>query len=400
VKSIPLIWSGILLLSLSQSPLRAEPASWFTGVKEKFFDKNDSFYPSFRIMQEYDDNIYLQERQLHQASWKTFYIPSIKFKFPGAQTFFNLIYTPTFIYYYSRDDKWDINQNASLDLRHDFTPRWSAWGREEFRRKEDPSDTRSMSIAQRNARYQTNYAALGGSYNLTRKFYLLLDYENEWINYDKRPFKEFYDRISHNGDINLRYQPNPSDKLECSYRYRRTNYYKNDSDYSSHLVSLALSHRWTKQVDFNIRGGYERRDYDRGVRYESPYFKIGLNILFNRDFRISLRGWHKIEDTFEFSHQGYREDGVEGELHYYLTARVCLNLNSAFIFSHYPPSLCKDNRECSADEDYLRLEGNIAYEVKKYLFLELGYRYTDNNSDFNLASYRRNQLYLAVSSYF
>ena len=351
-------------------------------------------------MQEYDDNIYLQEKQSRQASWKTVYIPLIKFKLPGEQTFFSFMYSPTFIYYYSRDDKWDINQDASLDLKHDLTPRLNLWCRDKFRRRESSEYNRSISVSQRNVHYQANNAGIGGNYKLTRNFFLLFDYENEWVGYDKQPLQDIYDRISHNGDISFRYQPNPADKLECSYRYRRTNYDKNDSDYYSHLVTLALSHRWSKQLDLNIRGGYESRDYDRGARYESPYLKIELDISFNRDFRIELRGWHKIEDTFEYTHEGYQEDGVEGELHYYLTARTCLNLNSAAIFSHYPPSLCKDNEECSADENYLRLEGNLTYQIKRDLFLELGYRYTDNNSDFRSASYQRNQFYFGANYYF
>lgn len=367
---------------------------------EYFFDKTDAFVPSLRVTQEYDDNIQLNAGPAKEASWKTNLAPSIKFRFPWDQTFLAVSYTPSFILYYNRDDKLDLNHDAQVDLRHEFGPRLTVGVKDDLLRKEDPEDIRpNVGVFQENADYWKNDAVLNLSYNLTRRIYLLLGYTNTWIKYDKKIMADSFDRLSHDGEAGVSYQPNPYDSLDLTYRYRYTDYDVNPSDYYSNLLTVGGEHRFGKHLTAKLRGGYEIRDYRSGDNLENPYVEAILEYIFSPRFKTELWYWYKTEDTFEFDYRGLRVHGVQGKVVYYFTPKTFLTVSARGEFNRFPSRASKEEPQ-SRSEDFYSWGANIAHEIKTDLFLEVGYKYSKSDSEFPGDSYQRNQYYAGFNYFF
>jgi len=293
-----------------------------------------------------------------------------------------------------------LNHSAYVDLRHEFGPRLTVGINDDLLRKEDPEDIRpSVGIYQENADYWKNAAVLDVSYNLTRKIYLLLGYSNTWFEYDKKIMADAFDRLSHNGEAGVKYQPNPYDSLDITYRYRYTDYDVNPSDYHSNLITVGGEHRFGKHLTAKLRGGYEIRDYRAGDNLNNPYAEALLEYIFSPRFKTELKYWYKTDDTFEFQYRGLRVHGVQGKAVYYFTPKTFLTVSARAEFNRFPSKTSKEEPEARS-EDFYSWGGNIAHEIKTDVFLEVGYKYSKSDSEFTNDSYQRNQYYAGFNWFF
>jgi hypothetical protein len=395
---------GILLLLLTGNSIQAqvmEEDEFFTSALRQFLDKDDAANPSVRIVQEYDDNIGLEPGYLKEGSWKTFLAPTILLDFPGKQTRLFLEYTPTFIFYYRRDDELDINHDAVVKFSHYFTPRYWVHLNDIFLRKEDPQDIRRPVIPQeRDADYNFNLAEFIFGNQLTKKIIWGIEYNNERFDYDKSVMRKYFNRTSNVGEATFRYELNPALRLNGSYRYRNTDYDQSDSDYYSHLLRGGCHYQIAKRLTAQVWGGYQSRHYDTGQTLTGPYLEINFEIIVRNNLYFEVAYWHKIEDTYEITHRGSLENGLKGTAHYRLFPKIKLVLDYLGIFSHYPSSLEVEGETTSANETFWRLNAAVDFEVLEDTLIKLGFRHTENSSDFPDASYYRNQIYIEFTQSF
>jgi len=391
---------AILLLWLWPSSLLGQEAPKTSGWREALAalgDRDDALHFRLRLTQGYDDNIRLEPTGPQEGSWKSTISPTLRIETLDDQTYLEVAYTPTFIFYYPADDQFDLNQHGNLNFRHNLSPRDIVGLEEIFIGKQDPEDIRPVSEpTQRNADYIRNHLTLVYRHDLSRKYALIGKYRNERDDYSRSSGLEGLDFWSNNGEIFFRAKVGPLCHLECFYRYRHTDYDTYNSDYRSHLGGLELRYAFSENIEARVEGGYEARTYTGEKRLDSPYAKLSLQAKLHRDLEANLRYWHKIEDTFELTYLGYRGQGVDASLSYRFAPRLFISLAGLAEFAYFPSILEREGEKKSAREHYLRGIISLTYEVQTDMFIELGYDRTHNSSDFENASYSRNQVFLRL----
>jgi len=374
---------------------------FFSTAMTRFFQLDESFRPALRVIQEYDDNIGLEGGDLQEGSWKTLLIPSLTLNFPGERTSLLLDYTPAFVYYFRRNDELDIDQDASLKFTHQFTSRYWIYINDIFLRKETPQDIRRPDIPQqRTADYNFNLAEFVFGNQLTEKFSWMAKYNNERFNYDRSVMKRVFNRTGNIGEGGFRYEFNDALRLNGSYIYRHEDYDQAGFDYYSHLSRMGCNFRIARGFEAQVWGGYQSRHYDTGQTLTGPYAEINLAFFARDDIYFNVAYWYKIEDTYEFIHRGVWENGFTFNGHYKFLPKIALVLDYLGLFSYYPSSLIAGEELVSANETFWRLDLGIEFHVLEKTLLKLGYRRTENSSDFPGAAYFRNQVYLEAAQTF
>lgn len=398
---IVLVTFILFLRGFSASAQITEEDYFFTTAMTRFFMLDESFRPSLRIIQEYDDNIRLETGDDREGSWKTLLVPSLTLNFPGKRTSLLLDYTPAFVLYYRRDDELDVDQDASLKFTHHFTPRYWIHINNIFLRKETPQDIRRPDIPrQRNAAYNFNLAQFVLANQLTEQWLWKVEYNNERYNYDQSIMKRLFNRTGNIGEGRFQYKLNHDLRLKGSYVYRNTGYDQAGGDSYSHLYRAGCSFRIARGFTTEIWAGYQSRHVDIGQTLTGPYLEISLALSARDDLDFYAAYWRKIEDTFEIVRRGIWENGVRFRGRYKPLAKIELFVDYLGLFSYYPSSLIAEEELVSATETFWRLELGVEFQVLNKTSLELGYRRTENSSEFPGADYFRNQAYFQVAQTF
>ncbi|RON52438.1 hypothetical protein BK666_03440 [Pseudomonas frederiksbergensis] len=341
------------------------------------------FTPTFMFSESYDDNFRELENN-KQSSMITKLAPSFELKAEDRNSATRLIWQPTRYIYHDEPDASNTAQRVRAESIMEFTDRHRLKLEAEYRKYE-----RTESTAVEGINDKLNNKRVGGLYTFGAKSadnqidfganYAELRYDNgDGINDDKERnttavTSTWYHRIGSNTRGLLEYDHTHFDYLQAS------------SPRSSKSDAVLAGAVWdfTARTTGKVRLGYERKNFDSSESKD-------LN---NPTWQVDLQWKPRTYSTFTFlARQALAEgdDGAEavkstftqvGWRHGW-TERITTVAQAGIGRYVYEGQSRTDNLK-----DY-----NLAvvYAMRRWLDIELGYRYRDNNSDADNESFTRN----------
>lgn len=373
--------------------------------------------PSLRTRLQYDDNVTTSKPK--DEAWGGIFGPKVAFKLPYEKSYVGADAEYVGRYYGGREanDRADNDVFVDTAMRHDFTDRLSAGLKQYFAYQQQPAVTKPAT-----PNFQkpitlddkANYALFVNTFGLDYRI-------NKWLSVDATHDLEIVDFQASNKlvssslnemenklgfDVNYRMW---TDTLfGVGYRFTKGDYETVDKDFTSHLVSAVLRHRMAKDVIIYGRAGYEyrapvQRKYialssqtvtlnnipgtdvtssNNKNRSNDPYVEFDLTYLFTQATQIKVGYKLKVQNTEQPAFFDRKVQGVYGTLTHRLTRKTQL-----LFFGSQEKSDFRNNRVFDAftpiNENLMKFGFLITQQLKPWMFLELGYRYVDSDSQFS-----------------
>lgn len=341
------------------------------------------FTPSFLFSESYDDNFREVENN-KKSSMITKLAPTFELKAEDRNSATRLIWQPTRYIYHDESDASNTAQRVRAESVMEFTDRHRLKLEAEYRKWE-----RTESTAVEGINDKLNNKRVGGLYTFGAKSadnqidvganYAELRYDNgDGINDDKERnttalTSTWYHRIGSNTRGLLEYDHTHFDYLQA------------DSPRSSNSDAVLAGAVWdfTARTTGKVRVGYEKKNFDNSESKD----------LDNPTWQVDLQWKPRTYSTFTFvARQALAEgdDGAEavkstftrvGWRHGW-TERISTVAQAGIGRYVYEGQSRTDNFQ-----DY-----NLAvvYAMRRWLDIEVGYRYRDNDSDADDESFTRN----------
>ncbi|WP_228758799.1 outer membrane beta-barrel protein [Pseudomonas mucoides] len=342
-----------------------------------------NFTPTFLLSESYDDNFRELENNT-QSSMITRLAPSFELKAEDRNSATRLIWQPTQNIYHDESDASYTAQRVRADSIMEFTDRHRLKLEAEYRKWE-----RTESTAVIGENDKLNNKRVGGLYTYGAKSadnqidvganYAELRYTNaDGVNDDKERntagvTTTWYHRIGSNTRGLLEYD------------HTNFDYLQSNSPRSSKSDAILGGATWdfTARTSGKVRIGYEKKNFDSSQSKD----------LDNPTWQVDLQYKPRTYSTFTFVARQALAEGDDGAdavkstftqvgWRHGWTERITTVAQAGYGRYVYEGESRTDNLQ-----DY-----NLAlrYAMRRWLDIELGYRYRDNNSDAEDESYTRN----------
>ena len=348
------------------------------------------FTPTLLFSESYDDNFRELERG-RQSSMVTRLAPSFELKAEDRNSATRLIWQPTRYIYHDESDASNTAQRVRLNSIMEFTDRHRLKLEAEARKYERTTSTAVDGVNDKirssrvnglytfGARSAANQIDLGASYAQLR-------YGNsDGINDDKERnttgvTTTWYHRIGSNTRGLLEYDHYDFDYLQSESRL------KSKSD----AVLAGAEWDFTARTTGKVRVGYERKNFDDS----------SVDDLSNPTWQVDLKWKPRTYSTFSFVARQAMAEGDDG-------ADAVKTTSALFGWRHgwterittvAEAGLARYEYEGQDRTDDLQ-DYNLAveYAMRRWLDIELGYRYRNDDSDADNQSFERNIFLLSFN---
>lgn len=339
------------------------------------------FTPTLLFSESYDDNF--RELERAQSSMVTKVAPTFELKAEDRNSATRLIWQPTRYIYHDESDASNTAQRVRLNSIMEFTDRHRLKLDAEARKYERTTSTAVDGINDKirsnrvnglytyGARSAANQIDLGASYAQLR-------YDNsDGINDDKERnttglTTTWYHRIGSNTRGLLQYDHTDFDYLS-----------NNRLNSTSDAVLAGAEWDFTARTSGKVRVGYERKNFDDS----------SVDDLSNPTWRVDLRWKPRTYSTFSFVARQAMAEGDDGA-DAVKTTSVLVGWRHGWterITTVAEVGLARYEYEGQERTDDLR-DYNLAveYAMRRWLDIELGYRYRNDDSDADNQSFERN----------
>lgn len=348
------------------------------------------FTPTFLFSESYDDNFREQEDD-RKSTMVTKLAPSFELKAEDRNSATRLTWQPTRYIYHDESDASNTAQRVRADSIMEFTDRHRLKLEAEYRKWERTEDT-----AVENENDKLNNKKVGGLYTFGARSadnqidfganYAELRYDNGGgVNDDKERnttglTSTWYHRLGSNTRSLLEYD------------HTKFDYLQSDSLRSSKSNAVLAGAEWdiTARTTGKVRIGYEKKDFDNSESKD----------LDNPTWQVDLQWKPRTYSTFTFLARQALAEGDDGAdavkstftqvgWRHGWTERITTVAQAGYGRYVYEGQSRTDNLQ-----DY-RLA--VVYGMRRWLDIELGYRYRDNDSDADNESFTRNIVQLSFN---
>jgi hypothetical protein len=348
------------------------------------------FTPTFMLSEGYDDNFRELENN-KQSSMITKLLPSFELKAEDRNSATRLIWQPSRYIYHDESDASYTAQRVRADSIMEFTDRHRLKLEAEYRKYQ-----RTESTAVEGVNDKFNNKRVGGLYTYGAKSadnqidfgasYAELRSDNaDGINDDKERntaglTSTWYHRIGSNTRGLIEYDHNNFDYLQSNSPRSST----------SNAVLAGAVWDFTARTTGKVRVGYEKKDFDNSESKD----------LDNPTWQIDLQWKPRTYSTFTFVARQALAEGDDGAdavkstftqvgWRHGWTERITTVAQAGFGHYVYEGESRTDNLQ-----DY-----NLAvvYAMRRWLDIELGYRFRDNDSDADNESFTRNVVQISFN---
>jgi len=340
-----------------------------------------------RLRLEYDDNIF-ETNLTKEESWKIIEEPIFRLKTKQANTFIQLDYMPSLIYWFDRpSDDTDLQHQLDAALTQDFSPRTTLSLRETFRYSELPELIQDDVIVRGNNDYLYNSFSAALRQGLTQTTSVEFEGRHVVLAYDDSALADTSDYTQVTGGADLIHQASPNTAISGQFRFTSFDYEDDLRDADSTQIGLALNQVVGKSLALDLRGGFEEQDYDSAAKNttDSPYGDIGLVFTPNPDTRINIGAGYSLAQTPTSKFTSQERFTMRAGLAQKLSARLALSLTGSFTMGSFDAdqstAAFNSASDTEGDEDILRLSAKMNYEINKRNFLEASYQYVELESD-------------------
>jgi hypothetical protein len=385
-----------------------------------------TFVPSFKTRFEYDDNIFTEEHN-PVAMWKFVIEPKFDIHILRELAYYGLSYQYSLQYYEDRHPRTDQSHDVSLTLNRKLSERVEVRVRDLFRKMQEPEVVEATvtegiegeRVVTRRLRNDRDYNVLSPAVTVTisPRVNATAAYENIWVDYEDRDVSFTGDRVTQNGSLSTNFVFSSKTYITLFYRYQDNNYKYAEvkADSTSNFATLGLTHQFSPTLTGSVQAGGEWRtyaDYTRtnangteelvtGQTQTAPYINASVRAPLSQTLSTELGYTYRIEETTQSEFLSQELQSVYLGISQSFTDRLSAVFNATFDFGTFSvdearyPDITTDFQEQT-----LAFALVLRYKIKANWHAEVGWRFTDTDSDFAGNSYRRNRAFIGISTIF
>lgn len=396
-----------LLATATALAMGASINTW--AIEPQYIKLSDSslFIPALQFKEAYDDNFHADDSD-EKSSWITTLAPSFTLAGKGNKSGYRLNYTASSDTFHSSRQDNNTDHIVTAESGFEFTARNRLKLSAGYRAIED---TATQNQNQENDRYDSK--TIGGVYTYgARSARAQIDFganydELRYSNSDHLNSDEERDSTALRSTFYYRVAPDTRLLLEA----RHTDYdYVSDTDSNSTNIDLLTGVTWdaTAKTSGSIKVGRGQKDYDNSSidTASTGMWEVGttwkprtystFRLSTRRAFDEGSNSASAIGDGTDTTVRDTNDDSAVklqsttlGWKHYWVK-----HLYSDLSYTRMDLEYLDTDREDKLDNINL----GLTYEMRRWLDIGLGYRYSENDSDLSSESYERNVYALTINA--
>ena len=352
-----------------------------------------NFHVVNRLRLEYDDNIYTTETE-EQDSYKIIEQIDLSYNVNLENTFLSLRYSPSLVWWDNRpEDDTDFSHSFDGTVNHALSPRSSISLKDTLRISDRPEQVLRESVIREDNTFL--YNALVGSYSYLLAEATRAEIAGRWVNlsYDE---DEVADRSNYDiyvGGLTLRHTKSPETALLGDFRWEGIDYKEEGRDSTTLYFGGGLEHTFNPTFLGSLRAGYQNRNFEDTVKNstDTPYADGSLTFLPSPATRVTTGLSYSQYEASVSPFASTERTRLFLSLAHDLTARIAGYLSGSFTENRYDSKETVTGDVVDGDEQWWQLSARSTYEINRSNFVEVGYQYTDVESEVQ-SDYKRNRI--------
>jgi hypothetical protein len=426
MRSTAIVAALAACIALVVSAEGAQPVSGsvFGGAYDELLPvlvRGRTFVPSFKSRIEYDDNIFTEESN-EVSQWKFVIEPKLDLHILRDLGYFGLSYQYSLQIYEDRNPRTDQSHDLSLTWNHKWAERFETRVRDRFRKMFEPElvevtvqeGIAGERVVTRRLRNDCDYNVFSPSAIIVISPTLTgsLTYENTYVDYDDPDVSLWGDRDENSGAASVNYVLTQKTSLTGFYRYQAIDYKYDDPkvDSTSNIATVGAIHQFSPTLTGNLQVGVERREFDNYMRGDelvtgqtqtAPYINASIRAPLSETIATEIGYTYRIEETTQSMFLSQELQSVYLGLSQSFTDRFSAVFNATLDFGQYNVDEARYPETQSNFNDQTVLFALLfRYRIKPNWHAELGWRFTDVDSDFPGNSYTRNRPFIGINAIF
>jgi hypothetical protein len=430
MKGTAVVAAVAAVLALTLSAEGAQPAPVLGGAYDELLPilvRGRTFVPSFKVRFEYDTNIFTEEDDPVKM-WKFVIEPKFDIHILRELSYYGFSYQYSLQVYEDRDPDTDQAHDFTLTLNQKVSERVEIRVRDRYRQMQEPELVEAIveeglaeeRVVTRRLRNDRDYNVFSPTLTVrvAPKINMSGTYEHVWVDYDDEEVSLTGDRIGQSAALTGSYILSSQTYLTLYYRYQDIDYDSDEEkvDSSSSIVAVGATHQFTPTVSGMLRVGVEWREYADFTReaqdgteelvtdqkQTAPYIDASVRAPLSETISTQVGYSYRIEETTEAAFLSQELQSVYFSISQSFTDRFSAVFNATLDFGEHNLDEARypERTQTDFDEQTILFALVLRYRVKPNWHIEVGWRFSDVDSDFPGASYRRHRTFAGVSAIF
>ena len=379
------------------------------AIEPQYIRLSDSilFIPTLQLKEAYDDNLHADERN-EKSSWITTVAPSFSLAGKGNKSSYLLNYTTSSDTFHSSQKDNNTDHIFTADSELEFNARNRLKLSAGYR---DIEETATQNQNQENDQY--NSKNIGGVYTYgarTARAQIDLGAKYDELRYDNSNnlnSDQERDSTALRGTFYYRVAPATRLLLEA----RHTDYdYLSDTDSSSTNIDLLTGITWeaTAKTSGSIKIGRGQKDYDNSSKDSAStgMWEIGATWKPRTysTFTLSTRrafdeGSNSVSTIGDGTDTTVRDTNDDSAVKLQSTTLAWKHYWVKRLYSDLSYTrMDLDYQDTNREDKYNNINLGLTYEMRRWLDIGIGYKYSENDSDAASESYERNVYALTINA--
>jgi len=263
-------------------------------------------------------------------------------------------------------------------------------------------DVRGTGVSDSLDKFTTNLAGIVLYYDTRSKMNFRFDYTNFLVNYDASRNK-FRDRQDNALSGYSFYKISPKTALFFQYEFI-------DISYEDDFLSNSKEHHFWGGIDWaitakstgRIKAGYGVKDFSRSSSDDSGdfIFEAQIDHKFTPKTSIVLKAFRKTQETNIDTTDYMLTTGAGCDYLQRITGKLFLSARLAYWNELYQEDLTYQGATKEREDDIWEAGIALRYDIKEWLKFDIGYLYTNRDSNFSEFDYDTNSVYFGLKGDF
>ena len=357
------------------------------------------FHVSISVRGGYDDNV-LTSTFVRKGSPFVNVNLALSYAFGTPRTTISLQTNGGATRYFDRPGgvEFDFNPNLNFSLTHKATPRLTLSLVAYATYQNQPDFAFNAGLNRRSGSFFYTSDKFSAAYRWAPRFSTVTSYTLGVIQYNDAALGNFEDRFEHTFGNEFRFLVWPTTTLVGEYRFGLITYDNSVRDSNTHFLLAGFDHSFSPRINVSTRAGVEFRSYTNlNDSRTDPYFEGTLTYALGPHMSLSWTNRYSIEEPDVSGSQSRTtfRSGLSGS--YSITPRIVGSLSAFYQHDENDSTLTPFFFSPAFAEDSFSLALGLRYSMNRNWGVELGYDFTDVESDLRLREYYRNRFYGGVN---
>lgn len=356
------------------------------------------FHVSASVRGGYDDNVNTASFNPQGSTFINLNLAAT-YAFGSARTAVNLQTNGGITQYFDEPGgtQYDFNPNITFSITHKATPRLTLALTTYAALQNQPDFVNNAGLNRRSGSFFYTSNKFSAAYRWKPRFSTVTSYTLATIWYDDSAAGSFENRFEQTFGNEFRFLVWPTTTVVGDLRYGIITYDTAPRDSISYFLLGGFDHNFSPRFNISTRAGVEIRTYENFEDRMDPYFEGTLSYSLGPHMTLSWNNRYSIEEPDVLGSPGRTtfRSGLTGS--YKITARITATLAAYYQHDANDGTISFFFISPPFAEDSITLSLAARYAINHTWGAELGYDFTDVESDIPFRGYNRSRFYGGVN---